>query len=262
MNATATEGSKTNGAHAPLPKAKDGERRTFSEDYKLAALQRIKKGETVGAVSEAIGVHESVIRRWFKSGGLGARKAAKAQGALPKGVAVGPHGRKEYSEAFQRAAVARVHRGEGVQKVCDSLGIHNSMLYNWRDKFAKNPKKAAKKTSPPVRQGHFSDEAKREAVERLSAGETSSALGRELGISAGTVSFWRDSFAKKNAKAAGKSAGAGASLTAHPAVRDAVTYLKHVKTDMYALLQSGVIKEFDEYHLNTLAALKRLLSIV
>jgi hypothetical protein len=41
-----------------------------------------------------------------------------------------------------------------------------------------------------------------------------------------------------------------------------VTYLKHVKTDMYALLQSGAIKEFDEYHLNTLAALKRLLSIV
>jgi transposase-like protein len=261
MNATATEGSKTNGAHPPLPKAKEGERRVFSADFKLSAMQRIKEGEPVRAVAKAIGVHESVIRRWFKSAGLGARKAAKAQGALPKGVTVSPHGRKEYSEAFQRAAVARVHRGEGVQKVCDSLGIHNSMLYSWRSKFAKGPKKPAKKTGA-ARQGQFSDEAKRQAVERLNAGETSSALGRELGVSYGTVSFWRDSFAKKSAKAAGKSAGAGASLTVHPAVRDAVTYLKHVKTDMYALLGTGVIKEFDEYHLNTLAALKRLLSIV
>jgi transposase-like protein len=252
MNESAAEGAsslKTNGAHA-VP----GKKRLFTEEFKRAAVQRVKKGEAVSAVSEGADIHASILRRWVKQGGPSGVKAAKA-----KGVSVGPSGRKSYSEPFQRAAVARLKKGEGAQVIAEDLKIHNSMLYGWRDKFA-----GKKATKGPVER--HTDEFKRAAVKRVRAGETAEAVSRDLDVSSSGLHYWLNSKKFKSAKPNGlgvplaKGAALPRYVAASTAVRDAITYLKHVKTDMYALLQSGAIKEFEEYHLNTLAALRRLQS--
>lgn len=252
--------AKMNGAH---PVA--GKRREFTADFKHTVVTRVKKGgETAGAVASKLKISPSVVRRWVQQDvPKGSRpKTAKGSTAI-KGVTKSPSGRKVYSEAFQRAAVARLLKGEAAQLIADDLEIHNSMLYNWRDKLA--GKKA--KTRSDRRDRRYTDEFKRAAVARVHGGESAEAVRKELGVSSSGMYYWVHSKKLKGAKAsapgvapAGKGATAG-NLAASAALRDAITYLKHVKTDMYALLQSGSIKEFEEYHLNTLAALRRLQSI-
>lgn len=260
MSDTATEersAPKLNGAHVA------SKRRGFSDDFKRAAVARVKKGEIAAAVAKDLDVSGSVVRRWVQGVDVG----KPARPTKVKGVSTGPAGRKVYSEAFQRAAVARVLKGESAPQVAEQLKIHNSMLYHWRKKFAQ-PQKAAKgKKTIATR---YPDEFKRAAVDRVRAGETAESVSRDLGISSSGIHYWVNSKkfkgAKPNALGVAFGKGGGTPDPAHltailVAVRDAATYLKHVKADMYALLDRGEIKEFEEYHLNTLAALKRLQSV-
>jgi transposase len=51
--------------------------RTFSRDFKLKALERIGRGETISALSAEFGVHRQLLYKWrdaHRAGRLGARR--------------------------------------------------------------------------------------------------------------------------------------------------------------------------------------------
>jgi len=246
--------SNGNGAHVP------GTRRDFTPEFKRAAVARLAN-QTVAEVSKQLDIHSTVIRRWASETPQ-KKKMASTTGI--KGVARTATGRKIYSEAFQRAAVARLVKGESAMKIASDLKIHNSMLYGWRNKIA--GKKRDPHHKPPVAGAavsKFSDAAKRRAVDRLNAGETGAALGKEMGVSSGTVGYWRQSMASKHEKAASKGPVDPAKVASVMiAVKDAVSFLKHAKVEVHAMLQSGAIKEMDQSHLLGQLALNALLKVV
>jgi len=119
----------------------------------------------------------------------------------------------------------------------------------------------------------FTDAEKKVAVKRVKKGEAVSVVAASIPVVDSVIRNWLIKYGAKKPTAADKrgrhhpdkEAKAKPSVlpaTHLHAIRDAAGYLKHVKTDMYRLLASGEIKEFDEYHLNTLAALRRLQSIL
>jgi transposase-like protein len=126
----------------------------------------------------------------------------------------------------------------------------------------------------------FTDAQKAAAVKRVKKGEAVSAVAASIPVVNSVLRGWLLKAGAKKPSAADKrgrhrkKGKEPKALTTDQllsvrdransivAIRDAVGYLKHVKTDMYALLQTGEIKEFEEYHLNTLAALKRLQSVL
>jgi transposase len=51
--------------------------RTFSREFKLKALERIERGETISALSVEFGVHRQLLYKWRdadRAGRLGARR--------------------------------------------------------------------------------------------------------------------------------------------------------------------------------------------
>jgi transposase-like protein len=195
-----------NGAHVA------GSRRSFTEEYKRKAVARLKN-ETVAQVSAALGIVHSVIRRWSQ------QKPKKKTMASVKG---GARSAKGYSESAQRAAVARLLRGESANQIATDLGVHNSRVYAWRAKFAKQ--------RPVAGAARFTEDVKRKMVARLNAGETGVALGKELGVSPGAVAYWRQSLTGKEAKGAKESPTAKA--VAAIGVKDAIGFLKHALDEM------------------------------
>ena len=53
------------------------EKRRFSREFKLKALERIRRGETIGVLSKELGVHRQLIYKW---------KDAYRDGAVPAPV--------------------------------------------------------------------------------------------------------------------------------------------------------------------------------
>lgn len=196
-------------------------RRQFDFAFKQRAVQRAKIAG-VPSVARDIQVAESVLRNWTHGKGIG-----RPGTGLPKG-----------ERALIKKAVKKALQQPGVTRLA-------------------NGRRA------------FTEQYKRAAVERWDAGETSTAIAADLKINTGQLVGWRDELHRKDGgigkgkrqykkNASSSEASAGTATNVALAIRDTITYLKHVKADIYALLESGTIKEFEEYHLNTLAALKRL----
>lgn len=268
------------------------------EPFVKAAVARVRGGESVTSVTLSLGIGRATLKKWLLGKPTPKMKQAAvavldtkplkspAMKALPKAK---PGERRKFDEAFKEAIVARIQGGEVSQQVADRLGIAGSVVRRW---VLERPhgSKAKGKTAPINKTGStggnqpkfvlypsgrraFSEDAKREAVARWEAGEPHSILTQELNIGTGQLSAWRKELAGEGRTGADRTkraykkraplpTPAGAMPMASAlAVRDAITYLKHVKTDMYALLATGAIREFEEYHLNVLAALKRLQSV-
>ena len=125
------------------------------------------------------------------------------------------------------------------------------------------------KAKKPARRS-FSAAEKKLAVKRVKKGEAESAVAESIPVVDSVLRRWIQEHGvdlKKLAKKAQtRRAGKKVVLVLPPAtlhaIKDVAGYLRDVKTDMYALLHSGEIKEFVEYHLNTLRALRRLQSIL
>ena len=89
--------------------------RTFSRDFKLKALERIERGETISALSAEFGVHRQLLYKWrdaHRAGRLGARRGrpTKAE-ALAREAATAE--RSELEAARRR--VAELERKVGQQ---------------------------------------------------------------------------------------------------------------------------------------------------
>lgn len=263
------------------------------EAFINAAVARVKQGESLTAVTLSVGIGRERLKKWLI--GTSTAKTKRDAGTtlktfkrIPKAK---PGKRRVFDDAYKAAAVAQVKKSAlSVTQVATSLKLAPSVLQRWvresrTPTLPRHEKALIKKTVAavmgkpaftelPSGRRAFTEAAKREAVARWRAGESHSTLMKELNIgSSGTLSAWRKQLTAKDASSGGKikrnyekrtgvPGPAGAMPMASAlAVRDAITYLRHVKTDMYMLLQTGVIKEFEEYHLNVLAALKRLQSV-
>lgn len=148
-----------------------------------------------------------------------------------------PIERRKFDDSTKKAAVARVRKGESVQTVADSIPVVQSVLRGWlKVAGVPSPKQKAKGGKPkpaPKRIGKDPEDLQRDWAKKYSIGTTPA----------------KKKYARQTVSS---------SLLPAIAIRDAITYLKHAKTDMYALLQTGHIKEFEEYQLNVLAALRLL----
>lgn len=260
------------------------------EAFINAAVARVKQGESLTAVTLSVGIGRERLKKWLI--GTSTAKTKRDAGTtlktfkrIPKAK---PGKRRVFDDAYKAAAVAQVKKSAlSVTQVATSLKLTPSVLQRWvresrTPTLPRHEKALIKKTVAvvmgkpaftelPSGRRAFTEAAKREAVARWTAGESHRVLCEELKIGTGALSAWRKELERKDfqqertkrkyEKRTGVPGPAGAMPMASAlAVRDAITYLRHVKTDMYMLLQTGVIKEFEEYHLNVLAALKRLQS--
>jgi transposase-like protein len=242
--------ARSNGIGPPV----SGQRRQFTDDYKRAVIARVKKGESAWSVATELNISGSVVKRWVDKGVAKPKKSTKPakSAAVLKGVSVGATGRKSYSEEFQRAAVKRWQSGKDkVDDLCDELKIHSSQLYSWKEKFG--TKRVAKASISP-----YTDEFKRKAVMQMGKGKSSQAISAELGISNSSLHLWANQERKGAHGDTARESPAPAVANAH-GVKDAISFLKHAKTEMHEALRRGEIKEFDQAHLLSQLALNALL---
>lgn len=263
------------------------------EAFIKAAVARVNSGESVTSVILSLGIGRETLQHWV-AGKVTMKAKREAVAMLVKERPLKPiprakaGERRKYDLAYKKAAVARVKNGELIERVARSLDLSRSVLNRWTNgqglgtgaTLPQSEKALIKKTVATVMgkpaftqtasgRRQFTPEAKAAAVQRWESGESHADLMKELKIASGQLSAWRKELAARGIKPKRKyekrtlvPGPAGAlPMASALALRDAITYLKHVKTDMYALLGTGVIKEFEEYHLNVLAALKRLQSV-
>lgn len=89
--------------------------RTFSRDFKLKALDRIERGETILALSVEFGVHRQLLYKWrdaHRAGRLGARRGRPTKAEALAREASGQGG-SELEAARRR--VAELERKVGQQ---------------------------------------------------------------------------------------------------------------------------------------------------
>jgi len=89
--------------------------RSFSREFKLKALERIERGETISALSVEFGVHRQLLYKWsdaHRAGRLGARRGRPTKGeALVRAGLVAERGELETA----RRRVAELERKVGQQ---------------------------------------------------------------------------------------------------------------------------------------------------
>lgn len=95
----------------------------YTDEFKRAAVARLVNERPVDIVKD-LGIAKSLLRGW------------KAKFSQPKG---GEPLRKAYTDDFKRKAVQRVEKGERIKDVSEELGIHTSMVSQWRKRFGKKP---------------------------------------------------------------------------------------------------------------------------
>jgi transposase len=91
--------------------------RTFSRDFKLRALERIERGEPIGALSIELSIHRQLLYKWrdaHRAGRLGARRGRPTKAEVLARDGVTSEGRE--LEASRRR-VAELERIVGRQAV-------------------------------------------------------------------------------------------------------------------------------------------------
>jgi transposase-like protein len=115
--------------------------------------------------------------------------------------------RREFDEAFKRAAVVRAKKWKGQMTVlAKEMDIHPTMLRRWMTGDLGNKVKAKATKLKGVRQlpsgmRLYSDDFKRKAVERWNKGkETGEAISKDLKISSSMLSAWRIKLSPESTK--------------------------------------------------------------
>ena len=93
------------------------EKRKFSREFKLKALERIRRGETIAALSEEFGVHRQLIYKWKDAYRDGATPApvGRPSKAVAQAKRASDEGLSELEAARRR--VAELERKVGQQEL-------------------------------------------------------------------------------------------------------------------------------------------------
>ena len=116
--------SKSNGA-SPITRTK------YPVEFKLAAIKRVRNGETAADVGGSIRVPPQLVRKWARTPTLAGQRPKP--GKSESGVLIGASGRKMFSEEYKRRVVERAQSGkETVMALQKELGIASpSLIYSW-----------------------------------------------------------------------------------------------------------------------------------
>ena len=168
-----------------------------------------------------------------------------------------------YAPEFKSGAVERVRAGETASAVGRDIAVNGSLVAKWV-KQAKGKRVVKAKGKPKLRHGGipgtYSEETKQRAMARVRAGETGAAVGRDMKIGNGMVSYWlkRD----KTAAAHGLN-GHATNGAAQPgnsgAVLDAIVFLKQAKKAIHKRTAKGQAGLEDPVALLSMLALQTLL---
>jgi transposase-like protein len=121
------------------------ERRKFSREVKLAAVERLLAGENVGALSRELGVTHKMLYHWRGKYLAGGADALRSPGHHPRGPAVGPP--REPADLVQaRARIAELERKVGQQQL--DLDFFRTALRYVREKRQPSDGPGASSSTP------------------------------------------------------------------------------------------------------------------
>jgi transposase-like protein len=127
-------------------------RRSFSDQFKLAAVQRCAN-EPAAHVARDVGIVRSVLDRWLRQHREG--HFAGADAGVPPGLPVpatatasappkvGPR-RSLFTTEERTRAAERVLAGEKPVSIAKELGIKAALIYSWTNQLKKKKSKPAK----------------------------------------------------------------------------------------------------------------------
>jgi transposase-like protein len=194
-------------------------RRNYTDELKMDAVRRVSSGENWRAVGRELGVSSGMISAWKRRFAKRLKEDQKRKEALPV-PKVKMFKKQTIRARFEKAALARIAKGETPKKAAKALGIQVANIYDW---ISKTRKAKALKTGAFGKKGQPNLKA------------------NGLGV------------------AVGKDAPPYAVVAHLPAqVRDAVSLLKHAESAIYVQLNAGKIKKLGEVELLVLQALRSL----
>jgi transposase len=121
------------------------ERRKFSREVKLAAIERLLAGENVGALSRELGVTHKMLYHWRGKYLAGGAEALRSPGQHPRGPTVGPP--REPADLEQaRALIAELERKVGQQQL--ELDFFHKALRHVREKRQPSDGPGASSSTP------------------------------------------------------------------------------------------------------------------
>src|SRR5947209_2774615 len=108
------------------------ERRRFTDEFKKAAVDRVREGKRVADVAREVGIARSALYYWVQEsdGQKVVRTAKKAKDSEQTGG-----GKRQYSEEFKRAVAQQVKAGRSVGAVAKASAIGSDLLYKWVHKY-------------------------------------------------------------------------------------------------------------------------------
>jgi transposase len=124
------------------------ERRKFSREVKLGAVERLLAGESVAALSRELGVVHKLLHHWRAKYLAGGAEALRSPGQHPRGGAVGPP--REPPDLEQaRARIAELERKVGQQQL--ELDFFHKALRQVREKRQPSDGPGASSSTPRSR---------------------------------------------------------------------------------------------------------------
>src|SRR5947209_15998435 len=108
------------------------ERRRFTDEFKKAAVDRVREGKRVADVAREVGIARSALYYWVQEsdGQKVVRTAKKAKNSEQPGG-----GKRQYSEEFKRAVAQQVKDGRSVGAVAKACAIGSDLLYKWVHRY-------------------------------------------------------------------------------------------------------------------------------
>jgi len=184
--------------------------------------------------------------------------------SLPVPTRTGKDGRRYFSEKQQRAIAERAQKlmkTQSLREAAHAVNVNESLLQRWFTKYKMTPLARA-----GVRwDGHrkeYSDDFKATVVKRVASGEMPKTVAADLDIHPSNIWKWvKDARVKRPQGAPVKSAAAPqpGPMKLPDNVKDAISFLRHAKSEIHAMLARKDIKEMDQAHLLAQLALNALL---
>lgn len=163
-------------------------RRDFTTEEKVILVgKHLKSGLSFPLSAKALGVHDSVLRRWVATYGIPKASTKKAEA------------RMRFTAAAKVKAIANLKPGEEhVLARAKKLGLNRSTLYSWM-KAAKDRKPA----QAPKSASGYTDEQKIKALERWERGADIKALAAKMSVHQDSIRGWWKKFRKGSSPRSG-----------------------------------------------------------
>src|SRR5476649_1097177 len=140
-------------------------------------IVRVKNGAIKTDLAKEYGVSAGTMYEWTK----GVPQLYRCHVPLPH----------YYPEELKAEAISRVNNGEKKRTVANELGLKVQTLAGWTIGYVNNPDRPN-----PSRKKH-SEKIRKEAIQRIKAGETKREVGKALGVGRNTINEWTNGIVRK-----------------------------------------------------------------